>query len=83
VAFSKRNGETKLFKSAIEHTLIQKQMKNYLGRIVLLVKDYDEATNFYETNFGFKKMFDTTTDVRSTLSAYWNRSVRLNGHLVF
>jgi predicted enzyme related to lactoylglutathione lyase len=38
-------------------------MKNYLGRLVLLVKDYDEATNFYERNFGFTKMFDTTTDV--------------------
>lgn len=38
-------------------------MKNYLGRIVLLVKDYEEATTFYENNFGFKKMFDVTTDV--------------------
>ncbi len=38
-------------------------MKNYLGRIVLLVNDYDEATNFYEDNFGFKKMYDVTTDV--------------------
>ncbi|HTE34324.1 MAG TPA: VOC family protein [Chryseolinea sp.] len=38
-------------------------MKNYLGRIVILVKDYEEATSFYESNFGFEKMFDTTTHV--------------------
>lgn len=38
-------------------------MKNYLGRIVLLVEDYEKSANFYETNFGFKRMFDVTTDV--------------------
>lgn len=36
-------------------------MKNYIGRIVLLVKDYDEAAAFYEENFGFEKLFDATT----------------------
>jgi predicted enzyme related to lactoylglutathione lyase len=38
-------------------------MKNYLGRIILLVNDYEEASAFYETNFGFKRLFDVTTDV--------------------
>ena len=38
-------------------------MKNYLGRIVLLVDDYEKSARFYETNFGFKRMFDVTTDV--------------------
>lgn len=36
-------------------------MKNYIGRIVILVKDYDEAANFYQRNFGFTKLFDMTT----------------------
>jgi len=38
-------------------------MKNHLGRIVLLVEDYEESADFYETNFGFKRMYDVTTDV--------------------
>jgi len=38
-------------------------MKNYLGRIILLVNDYEEAANFYENNFGFTKIYDVTTDV--------------------
>lgn len=38
-------------------------MKNYLGRIILLIEDYEAAASFYEKNFGFKKMFDVTTDV--------------------
>jgi predicted enzyme related to lactoylglutathione lyase len=38
-------------------------MKNYLGRIVLLVNDYEKSAQFYETHFGFKRMFDVTTDV--------------------
>lgn len=38
-------------------------MKNYLGRIIILVNDYEEASNFYEQNFGFKRIFDVTTDV--------------------
>lgn len=31
-----------------------------LGRIVILVNDYDEAFKFYEENFGCKKFFDLT-----------------------
>jgi len=38
-------------------------MKNYLGRIIILVNDYEEASLFYEQNFGFKRMYDVTTDV--------------------
>jgi hypothetical protein len=38
-------------------------MKNYLGRIIILIEDYEKAALFYEENFGFKKMFDVTTDV--------------------
>jgi predicted enzyme related to lactoylglutathione lyase len=38
-------------------------MKNYLGRIILLVDDYEKAAAFYEANFGFKRIFDVTTDV--------------------
>ncbi|MTI32280.1 VOC family protein [Xanthovirga aplysinae] len=37
--------------------------KNHIGRIVLLVEDYEEAYAFYHKNFGFKKLFDLTTDV--------------------
>lgn len=38
-------------------------MKNYLGRIILLVEDYEPAAAFYERNFGFQKLYDVTTDV--------------------
>ena len=38
-------------------------MKNYLGRIILLIEDYEEAADFYAKNFDFKKIFDLTTDV--------------------
>lgn len=38
-------------------------MRNYLGRIVLLVEDYEKSANFYEKNFGFTRFFDVTTDV--------------------
>lgn len=38
-------------------------MKNYLGRIVLLIEDYEKAAGFYEMNFDFKILFDETTDV--------------------
>ncbi len=38
-------------------------MKNYLGRIILLIEDYEKAASFYEENFGFKKMFDVITNV--------------------
>lgn len=37
-------------------------MKNQLGRIVLLIEDYEKSADFYETNFGFKRLFDETTD---------------------
>ena len=38
-------------------------MKNYIGRIIILVDDYETASDFYESNFGFKRIFDVTTDV--------------------
>lgn len=38
-------------------------MKNYLGRIILLIDDYEKAASFYEKNFGFTKISDVTTDV--------------------
>lgn len=38
-------------------------MKNYLGRIILLVDDYENAADFYGANFGFTKIYDVTTDV--------------------
>lgn len=45
-------------------------MRNYLGRIVLLVEDYEKSANFYEKNFGFTRFFDVTTDVAS----YWKQT---------
>lgn len=38
-------------------------MKNQIGRIVILVEDYDTALEFYQKNFGFKILHDVTTDV--------------------
>ncbi len=38
-------------------------MKNTLGRIILLVDDYEQSAAFYEENFGFSRVFDVTTDV--------------------
>ncbi|AXY75531.1 bleomycin resistance protein [Paraflavitalea soli] len=38
-------------------------MRNYLGRMILLVEDYDKAFEFYHRNFGFGKIFELTTDV--------------------
>ena len=35
-------------------------MKTELGRLVLLVNDYDEAFEFYQKNLGCKKFFDLT-----------------------
>jgi predicted enzyme related to lactoylglutathione lyase len=35
-------------------------MRTELGRIVILVNDYDEAFKFYEENLGCKKFFDLT-----------------------
>lgn len=37
------------------------QMKTRLGRVILLVEDYDKAFDFYEQNFFCKKLFDQTT----------------------
>lgn len=33
-------------------------MNIQLGRTIILVKDYDEALQFYQTNFGCKVLFD-------------------------
>jgi len=41
--------------------------KNYLGRLIILVHDYDKASEFYEKNFGFRKIFDETTGGRRFL----------------
>lgn len=38
-------------------------MKNYLGRIILLIDDYEKAATFYADNFEFTKIYDVTTDV--------------------
>lgn len=38
-------------------------MKNLIGRMILLVDDYEHACEFYEKNFGFKKIFDQSTSV--------------------
>ncbi len=35
-------------------------MKTDLGRVVILVNDYDEAFEFYKENFNCKKFFDIT-----------------------
>jgi predicted enzyme related to lactoylglutathione lyase len=35
-------------------------MKNTLGRVVILVRDYDEAGAFYEKALGFHKHYDAT-----------------------
>ena len=37
-------------------------MKTELGRLVILVNDYDEAFKFYEENLGCKKFFDLTDE---------------------
>jgi predicted enzyme related to lactoylglutathione lyase len=37
-------------------------MRNYIGRMVVLVEDYDQALQFYQSNFGFTILFDETTD---------------------
>ncbi|MBA4145777.1 MAG: hypothetical protein DI538_05855 [Azospira oryzae] len=37
-------------------------MKISLGRTVLLVRDYDEALHFYETNLNAKKISDTISE---------------------
>ena len=37
-------------------------MKNQIGRIILLVHDYDESAAFYEHALGFHKIFDQTSE---------------------
>jgi len=37
-------------------------MKNTLGRVVILVNNYDDAAAFYENKLGFHKLFDATTN---------------------
>ncbi|SEW20459.1 VOC family protein [Chitinophaga arvensicola] len=37
-------------------------MKNTLGRVVILVNNYDDAGFFYENKLGFHKLFDATTN---------------------
>lgn len=36
-------------------------MQTKLGRVIILVNDYDEAYEFYEKNFFCKKIFESTT----------------------
>lgn len=38
-------------------------MKNHLGRLILLVEDYEPALQFYQKNFEFETLFDITTSV--------------------
>jgi len=42
-------------------------MKPSLGRVILLVKDYDEALAFYEKNFFCRTLFDAEADGRRYL----------------
>ena len=37
------------------------EIKNYIGRLIILVNDFDEALNFYEKNFNAKVLVDYTT----------------------
>lgn len=37
-------------------------MKNTLGRVVILVRNYEEAGAFYEKALGFHKRYDATLD---------------------
>lgn len=37
-------------------------MKNFIGRTILLVNDYERAAEFYERHFEFERIFDQTTD---------------------
>lgn len=41
-------------------------MKNYLGRLVLLVKDYEEALSFYTAIFGFEILYDQINTENNT-----------------
>jgi uncharacterized glyoxalase superfamily protein PhnB len=37
------------------------EIKNYIGRLIILVSNFDEALNFYEKNFNAKILVDYTT----------------------
>ncbi|MDT0678093.1 VOC family protein [Autumnicola musiva] len=37
-------------------------MKNRLGRLIILVRDYEKSAAFYEEIFEFERIFDMTTD---------------------
>jgi predicted enzyme related to lactoylglutathione lyase len=37
------------------------EIKNHIGRLIILVNDFDEALNFYEKNFSAKVLVDYTT----------------------
>lgn len=37
-------------------------MKNTLGRIILLIHDYEETLDFYQNKLGFQVLFDHTTE---------------------
>ena len=37
------------------------KMQTKLGRVIILVNDYDEAFEFYQKNFFCKKMYESTT----------------------
>lgn len=37
------------------------EIKNHIGRLIILINDFDEALNFYENNFNAKVLVDYTT----------------------
>jgi predicted enzyme related to lactoylglutathione lyase len=37
------------------------EIKNHIGRLIILVNNFDEALNFYEKNFNTKVLVDYTT----------------------
>ncbi|MDN5200555.1 VOC family protein [Fulvivirgaceae bacterium BMA10] len=45
----------------MKFTGTQKKMKIQLGRVVILVDDFDQALHFYQTNFFCHTIFDNTT----------------------
>lgn len=52
-------------------------MKVELGRVVILVDDYDKAFNFYRNVFGGRTLVDYTTDdgQRFLHIVFWNENV--------
>lgn len=37
------------------------ELKNHIGRLIILVKDYEDALNFYQKNFNCKVLVDYKT----------------------